>query len=97
MQKKPNIKQLKNFVVPKMADIWEDFATQLDITSEQVQTIKRNRPETSVKDHFIEMLHKWLNKDPADDSTKADKLIEATKAIGHHADAQEFEAGWLSL
>ena len=93
MQKKPKQKQLDNLVVPKMADIWHRLAIQLNFTPDEVERIKRNRPETSVKDHFTEMFRLWLDRNTDDDSTKADEVIEAIKTIGHRADANEIEAG----
>lgn len=95
MQKKPTLKELRKIIVPKIADIWDHFATQLNIPSEEIAKIKKNRPETSVQENFIEILRIWLNRNTASDSEKADELIEAVESIGLKNDALEFKKGQL--
>ena len=97
MQNKPKMKQLNRLAVPEIADIWERVAIQLNIKPQEVERIKRSQQVTSVKDNIIEMLRKWLDRNTASDSAKADELIEAVSTIGKKADAKEFETGWLLL
>lgn len=97
MRNKPKMKQLNRLAIPEIADIWERVAIQLNIKPQEVERIKRSQQVTSVKDNIIEMLRKWLDRNTASDSAKADELIEAVRTIGKKADAKEFETGWLLL
>ena len=82
--------ELQKFVVPKISSRWDDIATQLHFTKEQINEIGKNIKPTRVEECCKEMLLMWKEQTK---EASADTLIEAIEEAENAAYADELRKG----